>query len=115
MHALRRSHLARYLIVVDVHGFRRSGIRVTGSGNSLGGLALCAPICSTHHLTVRENGGHGIEIVGGAGNVIENTTITRNGGSGVYLHDGASGNRVGVDPNSVTPTNDITFNSSSST
>jgi hypothetical protein len=47
-------------------------------------------------MTIADNGSHGILIAGGADNVIKNSTVERNGGDGVHLGGGATGNTIGA-------------------
>lgn len=76
-----------------VQEFGGSGIRVTGSSNTIGGY--CTTACPGGGVSVTGNGGHGIAIDGGSSNVAGNFHIEQNGGDGVRIGGGATSNSIG--------------------
>ena len=78
---------------LEIAGFGGAGIRLTGSGNTIGGYCMTA--CAGGGVILSGNGSHGLLIEGGASNVVGNCRVESNGGDGVRLGGGATGNSVG--------------------
>ena len=84
------------LSALSVRGFEGSGIVVTGSNNRLGSPTAFLYSRSAG-VYAAGNGGHGIEVRGGSGNLLNFASAANNRGHGIYIHSGAKANVIGDD------------------
>jgi hypothetical protein len=85
------------ILGLEIRNFEGTGIVVLGSNNTLGRFIPppCTGGCAIQVVQVNSNGGHGIEIRGGANNTLGFGGASLNGGNGIYVHAGATSNVTG--------------------